>query len=187
MSKKLQTLNKIPDPWHIPPGTQIKIPSRWLRKYPTLIRVHSIQGQADLVNEQTGKSTPLKPGSLIVIDDTIRTSADTTVVLVFIDGSRLALQADSLLKIKHLEFYEHTGMTNNHIRLEKGRLETQVTPQTGNIRQFKITTPATVTSVRGTDYRISTEPETAQSRAEVLEGSVAVSSSNISRLIPEGY
>jgi len=82
---------------------------------------------------------------------------------------------------------ENTGMLDSQMRLLSGRMETQVTPGRGNARKFMITTPATVTSVRGTDYRISAEEEKEQSITEVVEGKVLVESNVGSDLVKAGF
>ncbi len=185
--KKVQALNKIQDPWNIIPGTEIKIPAKWLRSFPMLVRVRSMQGQAELIEEQVNDSSKLVSGALIIVGDTIRTGENSSVILEFVDGTRLSLEENSEMKVQYLGTYEYTGMTDSRLYLKKGRLETQVAPKKGSASRFKIATPVSVTSVRGTNYRISSEPETAKSNTEVLEGGVLVTSSDKTRLITKGY
>ena len=175
--KRVQDLNNIKDPWNILPGTEIKIPAKWLRSFPMLVRVRSMQGQAELIEEQTNDPSKLVSGALIIVGDTIRTGKNSSVILEFVDGTRLSLEENSEMKVQYLGTYEYTGMTDSRLYLKKGRLETQVVPKTGSASVFKIATPVSVTSVRGTNYRISSEPESATSNTEVLEGGVSVSGS----------
>ncbi len=185
--KKVQELNKIEDPWQIAPGKKILIPAKWLRSFPMLVRAKAIQGRVELVDDETGKATSLKPGQLVIVGDTIRTAKNSSVVLEFMDGTRLLLEDNSELKIDYLAGYDHTGMTKSRLFLKKGRLETQVAPKKGSASQFKIRTPNVVTSVRGTDFRVSAEPEKIVSSTEVLGGGVGVSGAGKTRLIPKGF
>ena len=183
--KQLQTLNHIKDPWHIPPGTKITIPEKWLKKYPTLARVTHIQGQAQLIEKNIQGSKAVKVGTLVISEDEIITEADSTVIVQFLDGSQLALQEKSHLAINNLGVYESTPMTTTELNLKKGRLETKVAPKKGSASQFKIRTPLSTTSVRGTEYRMMVKKK--QAIVEVLEGSVAVKGSQQKHLVKAGF
>lgn len=185
--KRLQAINHIIDPLTIPPGTKLRIPVPWLKKFPMLARVAATVGKVEVFDEDTGRSSPATAGSYLVLGDAVRTDKDSNTTLEFVDGSRLLLQSDSYLKLHHLGVYGSTGMTDTRLNLERGRLETQVTPEAGPASRFEISTPAAVTSVRGTDYRIGTAPAATESRAEVLSGGVDVRSAGVSRLVPGGY
>ncbi len=185
--KKVQKLNNIQDPWQMSPGTEIRIPAKWLRSFPMLVRVENIRGQAELIDEKTGDSSKLISGVLVIVGDTIRTGENSSVVLGFIDGTRLSLEENSELKVQFLGGYEYTGLTDSRLYLKQGRLETQVTPRKDTANHFIISTPVSVTSVRGTDYRVSAEPQNETSKTEVLEGGVLVSSSDKALLIPHGF
>ena len=185
--KRVQKLNSIADPWHILPGTKIRIPTEWVRHYPALVRVQNLQGTAQILEDETENPHPLKVGEMVMLGDTVITNADSTLVLGFLDGSRILLQENSRLKIDRLMLLENTGMSDSQLRLLAGRLETQVARDKGTARRFQIRTPVTVTSVRGTDYRISAEVDKSESRTEVVEGKVNVQGSHVSRLLTAGF
>lgn len=185
--QRLQTLNRVEDPFRIPPGTQLRIPTSWLKKIPILARVHRITGTAEAVEADTGKVTPLQAGSLLLMGDAVRTAKDSNITLEFVDGSRLLLQSDSYLTLDHLRIYRATGVTDTRVRLREGRLETRVAPAQGAASRFQISTPAAVTSVRGTDYRVGSDVKAQESRAEVTEGRVDVSSAGTTRNVPAGF
>ena len=185
--EQVQKLNKIADPWHILPGTEIRIPSEWIRHYPALIRVQNLQGTAQILEDESTQSHPLKLGDLLMLGDVVSTDADSTLLLGFLDGSRILLQENSRLKIKQLMILEYTGMLDSQLQLQAGRLETQVATEKGSARRFEVSTPATVTSVRGTDYRISADKEKSQSKTEVVEGKVLVKGKQNSRLLYAGF
>ncbi len=185
--KQVQKLNKIADPWHILPGTTIRIPSEWIRHYPALVRVQNLQGTAHILEDESTQLHPLKQGDLVMLGDVISTGADSSLLLGFLDGSRILLQENSRLKIEQLMILEYTGMLDSQLQLQTGRIETQVAPDKGSARRFQVSTPATVTSVRGTDYRISADKEKSQSKTEVVEGKVLIKGRQKSRLLNAGF
>ena len=184
---RLQRLNKVADPWHIPPGTKLKVPVNWINRLPIIARVNSIQGQAELIDAENGKMTPLTSGTFVFMGDTVQTKPDSTLVLEFVDGSTLLLQPDSRLELDYLSIFGKTGMVDTRIHLNHGRVETQVEKRKGPASRFEITTPAGVTSVRGTDYRVSAKPASSLSHTEVLAGGVSVSSAGKMKLVNAGY
>ncbi len=184
--KRVQALNNVLDPWYIPVGTKLRIPKQWVRHYPALIRVHSLQGKAMIKEEDSVQAKQLKVGDLVMLGDIVSTDDASTVLLAFLDGSRILLQEKSRLKIDSLMLLENTGMLDSQLHLLSGRLETQVIKNKGSARRFKIKTPVSVTSVRGTDYRVSADNKV-KSKTEVVKGKVAVRGSGQSRLVPAGF
>ncbi len=185
--EKVRTLNDIADPWHILPGTVIRIPSTWIRHYPALVRVASLHGTAELWEDGATLPKPLIEGAIVMLGDSVATGPGSSLVLVFLDGSRIMLQENSRLTIDRLMLLEYTGMSDSRLQLERGRLETQVTPNSGSVRRFQIKTPATVTSVRGTDYRLAADATNDESRTEVVAGKVDVSGGGQKRLLKAGF
>ena len=185
--RKLQTYNAVADPWHIPPGTIINIPSHWLKQLPILARVRTLEGEAELIEEDSGNTTPLTSGALVVMGDAIRTGRNSNLTLELMDGSRLLLLPDSYLTLNRLSQFKNTEMTDTRLHLHKGRMEIQVAPKKGEAGRFQLITPTAVTSVRGTDYRLSSDDKLALSRAEVLGGRVDVASGGSTQSIPKGF
>ena len=185
--KRLQALNSIQDPYHIPPGTVLNIPIKWLNQAPMVARIHALVGSVKITDNFSAKIRPIRVGEYIFIDDTLITEEDSTATVEFVDGSTLLLEPNSRLKFDHVGVYPGTGMTDTRLKLEDGRIETDVAPRKGEATRFEISTPAGVTSVRGTDYRVSSESLHRESRTEVIEGKVAVTSSRRSRLVPAGF
>jgi LysM repeat protein len=183
----LRQLNKIADPYHIPPGSKLRVPVKWITQFSILAKVNSIHGQAELIDAESGKITPLSSGNFVFMGDSIQTKPDSTLVLEFVDGSTLLVQPDSRLVLNNLSLFGKTGMADTQLHLNQGRVETKVEKKKGPASRFEISTPVGVTSVRGTDYRVSSEPDSDKSLAEVLEGGVRVNSASHTKLITEGY
>lgn len=184
-TERLQALNSIADPYHLPPGTRLRIPVPWLKTTPISARVVDMQGEAWRRKENANRTETLGPGSLVAEGDLVTTGNDSNLTLEFVGGSRLLLQADSRLRMNRIGIFGNSGMTDTRLRLDKGRLETQVAPRQGPATHFEISTPSAITSVRGTDYRVD-QAAARLSRAEVLKGQVGVQGAGVSRLVNRG-
>jgi hypothetical protein len=185
--QRLGQINQINDPYHIPPGTKLRVPVSWISKFPVIARVNNLFGEAELIEANNGKIMPLSRGSYVFMGETVQTKADSSLVLEFVDGSTILLQSESRLQLDHLSIVGKTGMVDTQIHLNRGRVETKVEKRKGSRSRFEIKTPAGVTSVRGTDYRVSAEQGLNQSLTEVLEGHVKVSSAGNTKSISGGY
>ena len=184
---RLQTLNGVADPMRLPPGMKLRIPIAWLKRLPAKVRVLSVQGEAHVVIATTDRMIPVSPGRLLQTGDTLLTGPNSTVSLEFGDGSRVLLQADSELRMEALNAYGPTRFVNTRIRLQQGRLESQVTPRTESGPRYEILTPAAASTVRGTRYRIGMDPATDTARTEVVEGVVAFRGGQTTRTVNQGF
>lgn len=182
---RLQTLNRIADPYHIPPGTRLRMPLQWLKSSAFAAGVVDVRGETTLIEDDTGQTVPLHPGSIVAAGDVLETGANANLTLKFVDGSRLLLLENSRLRLNRVGVFGDTGMADNRLLLEKGRAETQVAPREPATR-FEISTPSAITSVRGTDYRVSLADTAEASRAEVLRGKVDVRGAGRSRVLSPG-
>jgi hypothetical protein len=184
---RVQILNNIVNPMHLQQGMKIRIPEKWIRQFPSLLQVKNLRGTAEIIEESDDKPKQLQAGAIVIQGDTVVTGEDSSLVLVFLDGTKILLQENSRLKIDHLSVFENTGLSDSQLSLEAGRMETQVIPSKSELRRFKIQTRATVTSVRGTDYRVSAEQDKDESRTEVIEGKVDVKGIKLSSSITTGF
>ncbi len=184
---RLQALNQVADPEHLPPGMKLRIPVAWLKRLPTSARITHIQGQARATLAATGQTIPVSFGLFVQSGDEIRTGPDGNVTLEFGDGSRLQLQADSELRLDALSVYGQTRFADTRLQLQRGRVDSQVAAQTGPRTRYEIWTPAAASAVRGTRYRLGMDPATAIARAEVLEGVVEVRGARKTRTVAKGF
>ena len=168
---RIQTLNRIADPEHIPPGTRLRIPIEWLRRVDTIAKVTTVHGHAELSGRRA--SRPLAAGMQLRSGDVIRTGEDSNVAIEFADGSRVLVHATAELHLDALGSFENTDYYDTQVRLTQGRMENLVAPLGTGPGRFEISTPAAVTAVRGTRYRVNAAADA--TRSEVLEGKVGVS------------
>lgn len=117
--------------------------------------------------------------------DVIRTGADSNVSIEFADGSRVLVHAAAELHLDTLGGFENTEYYDTQVRLTQGRMENLVAPLGKGPGRFEISTPAAVTAVRGTRYRVNAATDA--TRSEVLEGMVGVSNDDDGVEVAAGY
>jgi hypothetical protein len=167
---EFQRLNGVKNPRRLQPGAILLMPVEWLKQEPTQAAVSSIQGSA--VVNVGGEEKPLAVGTLLNTGDIIRTDANSSLSVRFIDGSQALLLKDSTLKLDNLTAYPNTGMANTQLKLETGRVETQVKPLKGAAARYEIRTPMAQLGVRGTDFRVGSDLSSNTGSTEVLSGAV---------------
>jgi len=177
--------NAIADPQAIPIGTRIVFPLAWLRLEPVAAELLDLEGWAVL--RRDGAELPATTGMRLAIGDVLETGAGASAVIGFADGSRVKLRAAASLAFDRLSAYRGTGMVDTRLRLERGRLETEVQPARGSGSRFEVWTPPATSSVRGTDLRIGLDDGAERSATEVLSGTVAVAALSTVRSVGAGF
>ncbi len=184
---KLQALNRVSDPERLPPGMKLRIPIPWLKRSPATAQVLNVQGQAIATLAATNQTIQVNSELFLQSGDIVRTGPDGNVTLEFSDGSRLLLQADSQLRLDTLSAYGQTKIVDTRLRLQQGRVESQVTPRPASGPRYEIWTPAAASAVRGTRYRLGMDADTATARTEVLEGAVDFQGGRKTRTVAKGF
>jgi hypothetical protein len=182
----LQKLNGIRDPRRIPPGTRIRIPSEWLRQDPATAQIVAIDGQVQVRAGLDGVARDAVPAQTLTAGDALETGSNGSVTIQFPDRSRVTLPPESLLLIEALRAYA-IGALEVQMRLPRGRTESVVPARRPPTTRYLIKTPAGITSVRGTDFRVSMTPQDAAMRTEVLRGRVGVSNAGRDVDVPEAF
>lgn len=181
--RRVEQLNHISDPLRIPPGTRLRIPVAWLRPVAAQARVVTLHGEAE--KEHAGSVEPLNAGHVLAEGDRVLTAANGNVTLEFADNTRVLVLPESEVKLVTLRRFHNTEMVDTRLQLLRGRMENLVRPAAGAASRFEINTPAAVTSVRGTGFRVGAEPTVTQT--EVLEGKVAVNNSLGKQIVQAGF
>jgi hypothetical protein len=186
--RRLETLNEVTDPWHMPPGMRLGIPLAWLRVQPAEARVVAVHGEAEVLLADKGRKVPATVGLALRSGDEVHTGAGANLTLEFADGSQLLVQSQTRAVMDSLRAYGETGLADTRIRVPQGRTETRVTPRTSpGSPRFEIRTPAAASAVRGTRFRVSAEAAQPVSRTEVTLGTVGVTGAGETRLVPKRY
>jgi len=168
----------------IQPGTRIVVPVYMLKKQPAPATVISIIGGAELIKSD-GKKRDLSVGNKLYTGDKVITKNKQRVLMQFADESRLQVLSNSEVVLDQISYYKDSGMTDTSIRLNLGSVNTSVKKQPIKSR-YRVITPSSVTAVRGTAFRISTDA-TELSTTEVLEGSVNVAGDLDDKNVNENY
>lgn len=168
----LRQLNKIADPQRIPPGTELRIPIAWTRWQPLPIRIDAARGAAMLV--RAGGEVPAKPGTVLTDGDSLRTGPESSAMLAIEGRGQVLVSPGSELSVERARLYGRSGVADLRLRLNRGNAEPQVRNLLRGSR-FEIVTPAAVTAVRGTDFRVGTLGDGRRARTELTQGRLAVS------------
>ena len=182
--QKLQDYNKVADPLHLPPGMMLHVPIAWLRVQPASAQVVAVMGNAHVQLPGESEQKNVTPGMTLGYGTHLSTDANASLSLQFADGSRVLMQESSALDLDQMSAYGRTGMVDTHLRLQHGRVSSAVTPMTGVAAHFSVETPGTISSVRGTHFRVAADGDHTQT--EVLTGRVDVAGDHAHVLVPKG-
>ena len=185
--QRLQAYNDVSDPWRMPPGLRLRIPIRWLKVQPAPARVVAAAGGGTVTRAGSSSTSSLVEGTLLHAGDTVELAASGSATLEFADGSRLLIAPGSVVRMDSLRAYGDGGMVDTRVRLEEGRADTHVPATKYPATRFEIWTPAAVSAVRGTEFRVGVAEEGGVSRTEVLAGMAEVSAQNRSVPVREGF
>jgi hypothetical protein len=180
----LQKNNTIADPNRIPVGTAIRIPVALMRTELVPATIESSRGRVESSAGQVAPGTTLKEG------DQLKTGDDGFVTIKLADGSTLTVQSKSAVKLEVMRQLANTGgVADSVVRLDSGRLETNVAKQRGPAARYEIRTPTSNMGVRGTAFRAGADETGKKGQSEVVEGLVAVAGSGAGRALdlPAGY
>lgn len=183
---EIQKINQIrqgPDR-RIRPGTRIVIPVSMLKLQPTPARVIAVNAGASLIRAN-GDKAEISTDTLIYSGDHVVTGSAQSLRLQFADKSELQILPNTELVLDKISHHKTTGMVDTRIRLNSGSINTWVKKQRPD-SHYEITTPAAITAVRGTVFRLSTDTSQV-SRTEVTEGIVGVSAGETEKAVKDGY
>ncbi len=180
--RKLQALNQVQYPERLPPGDRLRIPIAWLKLQPALVRVVESRGDVEVTSATAGRRVPIRPGLELGAGDAVHTGPTGSVTLEFGDQSRLSVQSNSYLVLDTVSAYGSSGMLDTRLRLQQGRVDSRIVRRQGLESHYEIWTPAAVSAVRGTRYRVSAADR--RTRTEVIEGLVSVAGESKTRWAP---
>jgi len=166
------------------PGTRILIPVSMLKLQPAPALVTAVTGAAYLVRAD-GEQAELTVGTELFSGDRVVTGDQQSLRLQFADKSELQVLANSEVVLDKLSQFQQTGMVDTRIRLNTGGVNTWVIKQKPGNR-YEIKTPAAITAVRGTTFRLSSD-DSDISRTEVTEGLVVVSADVAEKDVNHGF
>ena len=120
----------------------------------------------DVRIEHSGQTSSAAIGAPVYQDDRIVTGKDGSVGLLFEDDSRISAGPNSVLALNQFKFDKTTDEGNFDVSLQKGTLSVisgKLTKKTPGA--MKVTTPAAVLAVRGTEFSAKVD-EVAEQEAQ---------------------
>jgi hypothetical protein len=185
--ERLQTANHVADPHLLPPGKRLRIPLRWARRRPSAATVVDTGGYCTVTPGGGPGPRTIRAGDQLAAGDSVHCAADSYATLEFEDGSQLRVQPDSQIRLEAAWVYGDAGFFENDVSLEQGRTENAVPANQPGRSRLHIRTPAATTSVRGTQFRVSTDHAHAGTSSEVERGTVGVAARRGSVEVAAGY
>ena len=181
--QKINSIRQGPDR-KIRPGTRIVVPVSMLKLQPVPALVIAVTGDVDVLRNN-GEKVKAKVDMELYSGDQVITKSKQRIRLQFADKSELQIRPESNVMLDKLSHHKQVGMVDTRIRLNSGGVNTWVEKQNPD-SHYEITTPAAITAVRGTAFRLSTDSEQI-SRTEVTDGVVDVSAGNTEKAVNNGY
>jgi hypothetical protein len=180
----VQRANAIADPKRLRPGSVLRIAANLLREQPALAEVVHAYGEVTVQRATTLTALPLAAGENLAAGDVVRTGAQSSATLRFVDGARLLLRPDSELKVERLA--QSRGGASTTLRLERGSADSAVPVQPGAATpRYEMRTPHANLGVRGTEFRTATDA--GATRLEVLEGRVGARRARAEAVVGAGF
>ncbi len=166
----LQKINTGTNPNRIPVGKPIRVPVSAMRAEFVAPVVMSVRGKVDA----NGAAATI--GQKLNEKDKLKTGDDGFVTIKLADGSTLTVQSKSAVEVERARQLANTnGVGDSIVRVESGRIETQVTKQNAAAR-YEVRTATSNMGVRGTMFRVGSDASGQRGQSEVVEGAVGVTS-----------
>lgn len=146
--------------------------------------VQTTKGDVQVRADGSDLWRPLAAKERVRAGDTVRTGPDSLAELSWVDGTRVQLSADTVLKVKKCTFDQLDNTQTSLFRLDVGKVWVRLIKVLSRGSKFDIETPAATAGVRGTIFSVSVEPDGATTVC-VYRGSVAVVTGQTSTVIPE--
>ena len=130
------------------------------------------KGDVSVVYKGLNSAQVLKPGSPLSHQDKIKTGKNGYIALMYLDDKTVVkMLGNSDLTIMG----DRSGnKINKSLDIKYGRIAANVKPQKG--KEFRISTPTSVASVKGTEFAIQSDPSSGDSFT-LIEGLIQVTNS----------
>ncbi|MBC7756108.1 MAG: FecR domain-containing protein [Bdellovibrio sp.] len=180
----LQKLNAIKNPKKLQVGQIVRVPLMLVKQAPAPAEVVLVSGQVAIINADKAMQT-VSVGQQLHAGTTLTTAQNSRLDVRFADGSVVAMQSNSTMKLDTLSMYSGGGMVDTRLRLQQGKVEAAANPKHVQGNQLQIMTPSAVAAVRGTHFRVSTDADSI--KQETLEGNVALSAAGEEVAVKKGF
>ncbi|TNF27488.1 MAG: hypothetical protein EP329_19340 [Deltaproteobacteria bacterium] len=152
------------------------------RSFRPVAQVFSMSGKV-WTGSRLGQLAPATPGALLAPQQYVETGQGSIVYVFLVDGSRLRVMPESLLRIGSVTYSEEAGR-NVQLELLRGDAEVWAAKHNGPLR---LLAGNAVAGVRGTAFRLALPPEEKETtRLEALEGTLAFSGPRAQLFVTRG-
>ena len=174
----LQRRNHVADPYRLKPGSLLRI---------SFDRIPVVPSTAQVVfaRDATTGGKPLQAGMKLAEESQIDTGDKGGVTLAFDDGTRVTVPPGSHVALSRVRAFARAGLIDVRVHVKQGEAESNVSPRKSGVGRYEISTPALVTGVRGTRFRV--QASEAVSTSSVLEGEVATSAGRQKQAVKAGF
>ena len=117
--------NGVAYPRIMAPGTRIKFPIAWLKTAPTPVELTFVRGDVRVVSD-SGDQQPAHVGQNVFMGDSVITGEDSSVTLLFADGSVSVVGDQSTVTMDLLSIDNNTAIVDSRILLKRGTVSTKV-------------------------------------------------------------
>jgi hypothetical protein len=180
----VQKMNQVRDPKHLPIGSTLIVPKVLLRTEPIVGEISAFRGAVTVSGQPAAVGMPIREGVRV------ETGANAFATMKLPDGSAISLPSQSRIFVETLRRVMLSGSLDRNFRLEAGRSRSTVTPIKDPGSNFRVTTPLSVSAVRGTDFRVAVESEGGgRALTEVVGGTVGVATriGHAETSVPKAY
>ncbi len=184
---RLQEYNKIQNGDVIQPGSLLSIPVPWLKVKPASATLVSFSGTVEIRRADGTSNTSPGPGDQLNAADSVTTSANSSAIVEFADGSRIFLDPETTVTLNTISSFDQNGMIDTSFRLRGGRVESRVIPGAAPETRFRVLTPPAIAAVKGTDFNVAYEPDNRKTLAEVSTGLIGMNAAGVEVEVPAGF
>ncbi len=181
--RRIAKLNNLSNPHLIFPGQVLKFPVEILKGTPVDGIVTFVKGDVAFREKESDPWHVLHLGDHVNEGSALRTGVESALEISFEDGATFLMRADTTLILKTAQ--KGPAHLMRRLYLKSGRVISKIKAATGRASRFEVHTPSAIAAARGTEYRVSVDPENS-TRAEVLGGGVEVAASAKKVMVNEG-
>lgn len=169
--QRVRQLNRIPASNLILAERPLRVPRSALRDEPTNAKVDSFSGEVTI---RPGPNPPIVPKVGLIIGEgtVIETGRRGFLSLRLADDSTVTIPSQSTVRITRLRRILINNAVEREFATLGGRVRAKVSPMVDPASTFRVTTPISVSAVRGTQFRVSFDGAAARALTEVEEGEV---------------
>jgi hypothetical protein len=142
-------------------------------------RIEDVKGKVEIKKAGYPRFFPANKNTIVNPGDQIRTTAGAEAVVTLENMAVNGLGADTEYTLKSLEVNPETKSVQVSVEIPQGKLWSEVGHLKTEDSNYVVETPAAVTGVRGTVFRVEVEKDTSTTNVSVLSGEVAVNSKGI--------